>query len=96
MLAPEFAEQLKGKGNNLWASGLSLIIHPLNPKVPTVHVNFRMIARNDDFWFGGGADLTPYYPYEEDFIYFHNVWKKACAPYNVYQEMKEECDPLLC
>src|SRR5690606_3557384 len=88
----EFAKKLKGTGNEMWATGLSLIIHPLNPKVPTVHANFRMIEQGDKIWFGGGADLTPYYPYPEDFEYFHNVWKKACAPYNCYSWMKKECD----
>lgn len=89
---PEFAKSLQGEGDELWASGISLIIHPTNPKVPTVHANFRMINQGDKFWFGGGADLTPYYPYEEDFRYFHGVWKKACAPYHCYEEMKVTCD----
>ncbi|MDP7319903.1 MAG: oxygen-dependent coproporphyrinogen oxidase [Bacteriovoracaceae bacterium] len=89
---PEFASKLKGNGDELWATGISLIIHPYNPKVPTVHANFRMIHQGDKFWFGGGADLTPYYPYEEDFHYFHSVWKKACAPYGCYDEMKKTCD----
>ena len=89
---PEFAEKLQGKGNQLWASGISLIIHPVNPRVPTVHANFRMIQQGDKFWFGGGADLTPFYPYEEDFQYFHGQWKKACAPYHCYQNMKVQCD----
>lgn len=88
----EFAKKLEGSGDQLWASGISLIIHPLNPRVPTVHANFRMIEQGEKFWFGGGADLTPYYPHEEDFIYFHDVWKKACAPFNVYTDMKKTCD----
>jgi coproporphyrinogen III oxidase len=89
---PEFATKLKGSGDELWASGLSLIIHPTNPKIPTIHANFRMIQQGNKLWFGGGADLTPYYPFEEDFKHFHDVWKKACAPYGVYNEMKTVCD----
>lgn len=89
---PQFAKALKGTGDEMWAAGISLIIHPKNPRVPTVHANFRMIHQGEKFWFGGGADLTPYYPYEEDFSYFHGVWKKACEPYNSYHEMKKECD----
>ncbi|MCT4643074.1 MAG: oxygen-dependent coproporphyrinogen oxidase [Bacteriovoracaceae bacterium] len=89
---PDFASKLQGDSNELWASGISLIIHPKNPKIPTVHANFRMIHQGDKFWFGGGADLTPYYPFEEDFEYFHGVWKKACAPYKCYNKMKETCD----
>ena len=89
---PNFAKNLNGEGDQLWASGISLIIHPHNPKIPTVHANFRMIEQGGRYWFGGGADLTPFYPYEEDFHYFHSVWKKACAPYNCYQAMKVTCD----
>lgn len=89
---PQFAKHLKGSGDEMWAAGISLIIHPKNPRVPTVHANFRMIHQGDKFWFGGGADLTPYYPYEDDFTYFHGVWKKACAPYGCYEEMKKTCD----
>lgn len=87
---PQFAKHLQGTGDEMWAAGISLIIHPRNPRVPTVHANFRMIHQGDKFWFGGGADLTPYYPYEEDFKHFHGVWKKACGP--KYDEMKKTCD----
>lgn len=89
---PDFASKLQGSSDELWAAGISLIIHPTNPKIPTVHANFRMIEQGEKFWFGGGADLTPYYPNEEDFKHFHNTWKKACAPYNCYKEMKDTCD----
>jgi coproporphyrinogen III oxidase len=89
---PEFAKKLNGDADELWATGISLIIHPFSPKIPTVHANFRMIQKGDKVWFGGGADLTPFYPFEEDFEYFHGVWKKACAPYNCYAEMKKTCD----
>lgn len=89
---PQFAKALQGSGDEMWAAGISLILHPKNPRVPTVHANFRMIHQGNKFWFGGGADLTPYYPHEEDFSYFHGVWKKACAPYGSYEEMKKTCD----
>lgn len=87
---PQFAKNLQGTGDEMWAAGISLIIHPKNPRVPTVHANFRMIHQGEKFWFGGGADLTPYYPYEEDFSYFHNVWKEAAG--TSYEAMKKECD----
>lgn len=89
---PVFAGRLGGTGDEMWAAGISLIIHPRNPRVPTVHANFRMIQAGEKFWFGGGADLTPYYPHVDDFQYFHSVWKKALAPYGVYEDMKKECD----
>ena len=89
---PAFAGKLGGTGDQMWAAGISLIIHPKNPRVPTVHANFRMIQAGEKFWFGGGADLTPYYPHVEDFQYFHDVWKKALTPYGHYEAMKAECD----
>ena len=88
---PRFASALHGSGDELWATGLSLILHPRNPRIPTVHANFRMIHQGDRFWFGGGADLTPYYPHEEDFRHFHGVWKDACGE-DRYREMKRTCD----
>ncbi|OUR96979.1 coproporphyrinogen III oxidase [Halobacteriovorax marinus] len=91
-ISPEFAKKIGSDDATMWASGISLIIHPKNPKVPTTHANFRMIQAGDKFWFGGGADLTPYYPYEEDFEYFHNVWAKACEPYGNYDAFKVKCD----
>ncbi|PIP93609.1 MAG: oxygen-dependent coproporphyrinogen oxidase [Bdellovibrio sp. CG12_big_fil_rev_8_21_14_0_65_39_13] len=91
-ISPEFAQKMGSTSDQMWATGISLIIHPTNPKVPTVHANFRMIEMGDKIWFGGGADLTPYYPIEEDFHYFHQVWKEACAPYGVYPQMKKTCD----
>lgn len=75
---------------HMWASGISLILHPHNPRVPTVHANFRMIQVNDKFWFGGGADLTPYYPNVEDFSFFHDVWRKASG--DDYPKWKKTCD----
>ena len=91
-LKSDFAEQLGSERTNFWASGISLILHPSNPRVPTVHANFRMIHLGDKYWFGGGADLTPFYPHEEDFIHFHKHWAKVCQPFDTYGWMKQECD----
>lgn len=85
-----------------WAGGISLIIHPESPMIPTVHANFRYFElyededMNDirDCWFGGGADLTPYYLWDEDAIHFHQTFKKACDIHGgeLYPEFKKECD----
>ncbi len=91
-IKPDFAKQIGSTDDTMWATGISLIIHPRNPRVPTSHANFRMICAGEKFWFGGGADLTPFYPHLEDFEYFHNVWKKACAPYGYYEDWKKRCD----
>ncbi len=71
------------------------MLHPRNPFVPTVHANFRFLSKGDRSWFGGGADLTPYYPFREDVIQFHKNWKNVCekhAPLVDYRKMKAECD----
>ncbi len=81
------------------AMGVSLVFHPANPYVPTVHMNVRMLAaRGRDgqqvCWFGGGMDLTPYYGFEEDAVHFHATCKAALAPYGVdkYPRFKTWCD----
>lgn len=89
---PKFAQSLNGSGDEMWAAGISLILHPWNPRVPTVHANFRFIIQGDKSWFGGGADLTPFYPHHDDFHYFHQVWADACKPYGHYPEMRKTCD----
>lgn len=85
---------------DFFACGISLVLHPKNPMVPTVHANFRyfeMYNRDGkivDQWFGGGQDLTPYYLFEDDVRHFHQVSKKACDPFGdqLYSEYKEKCD----
>src|SRR5438874_8505703 len=94
-MTPEFAAQVPGAGLDFTATGISLVLHPRNPKVPTVHANFRYLIKGDKSWFGGGADLTPYYPYREDVIHFHKTWKAVCtrhpAPVD-YAKFKTWCD----
>jgi coproporphyrinogen III oxidase len=81
------------------AMGVSLVFHPRNPYVPTVHMNVRMIVAKPEgkepvAWFGGGMDLTPYYGFEEDAVHFHQVCKEAVAPYGpeLYPRFKKWCD----
>ena len=81
------------------AMGLSLVVHPRNPHVPTTHCNVRfLIARPDGgpevWWFGGGFDLTPYYPYNEDVLHWHRTARDACRPFgaDLYEEYKSWCD----
>ena len=62
-MSPEFAKQIPGDGADFTACGISLVLHPRNPFIPTVHMNFRFLTKGDKEWFGGGADLTPYYPF---------------------------------
>ena len=89
---PKFATQLKGESTKLEATGVSLIFHPINPHVPTIHMNFRYIRQGDKEWFGGGADLTPYIPDPDNFRFFHNFWKDKLNPYGseLYTEMKKK------
>lgn len=85
---------------DFFACGLSLVIHPKNPFVPTVHANWRYFEMYDkdgnivDRWFGGGQDLTPYYLFEEDAEHFHQVCKAACDKHNpaFYPDFKKKCD----
>jgi coproporphyrinogen III oxidase len=81
------------------AMGLSLVFHPRNPYVPTVHMNVRMIVAKPAgqapvAWFGGGMDLTPYYGFEEDAVHFHQVCKEAVNPYgeDLHPKFKKWCD----
>lgn len=91
----EFAKQIPGDGRAFTACGISLVLHPKNPFVPTVHANFRYLTRGNRSWFGGGVDLTPYYPFREDVIAFHKVWQKACTTHSGvadYDKLKSWCD----
>lgn len=103
-LSLQAAQQLKVQGESFFACGLSLVIHPINPFVPTVHANWRYFEVYDeigsvtDAWFGGGTDLTPYYLFEEDAIHFHSVQKKSCDVFDqsLYPVLKEQCDNYFC
>jgi coproporphyrinogen III oxidase len=83
-----------GSGSSFFATGVSLVLHPRNPHVPTVHANFRYLEKGDAAWFGGGADLTPYYPVREDVVHFHQMLKDACDRHNAdyYPRFKKWCD----
>jgi coproporphyrinogen III oxidase len=83
-----------GEGTSFFATGVSLVLHPVNPFVPTVHANFRYLERGSSGWFGGGCDLTPYYPYVEDAVHFHSTLKQACDRFDpsFYPKFKKECD----
>ncbi len=92
---PEFAKQIPGDGTKFTAVGVSLVIHPRSPLVPTVHANFRYLTHGSKAWFGGGADLTPYYPFKEDVVHFHKVWSRVCGRHSAvadYAKMKHDCD----
>ena len=86
-------------GRSFQALGVSLVIHPKNPYVPTSHANVRFFIAEKEgeepvWWFGGGYDLTPYYGFEEDCVHWHKTAKKACSPFgdDVYTRYKKWCD----
>lgn len=86
-------------GRAYQAMGVSLVIHPHNPYVPTSHANFRLFVAEKDnedpvWWFGGGFDLTPYYGFEEDCVHWHSIAKQSCEPFGAdyYQKFKTWCD----
>ncbi len=104
-LSPEAAAKMGGghdlEGDDLefFATGLSLVFHPHNPMAPTVHANYRYFERGEgtvegSWWFGGGADLTPSYLFEEDAVHFHRVHQEACDRHEVadYGAFKQWCD----
>ena len=92
----EFRQKIPGAEDNngeFWASGISLVAHMQNPLVPAVHMNTRMIVTSKQ-WFGGGADLTPMFPEEEDINDFHSGFKECCDRHDpaYYPKFKEWCD----
>ena len=94
--APEFASKIPGAEDNdgsFWAAGISLVAHMASPLVPAVHMNTRMIVTSKG-WFGGGADLTPMIPNDEDTKDFHNTLKSCCDKHDesYYPKFKEWCD----
>ena len=99
-LPESMQEYFRVKDANFFACGLSLVLHPLNPMVPTVHANWRYFEMYNaegvliDQWFGGGKDLTPYYLFEEDARHFHQICKAASDVHDssFYPQYKERCD----
>ncbi len=93
-------KQFNADEGTFFACGLSLVLHPINPMIPTVHANWRYFEMYDTTgemvtqWFGGGQDLTPYYLFEEDAIHFHTVCKNVCDSYSpdFYSTFKKNCD----
>ncbi len=99
--------QLKIEGDKWWACGISIVLHPINPFVPTIHCNYRMFDVSKEtevawpagmeghtIWYGGGTDLTPYYFFEEDAKHFHHTYKNVCDEFDAsfYPTMKKNCD----
>jgi coproporphyrinogen III oxidase len=99
-LPPSASAQRPAIAGRAWtALGVSLVVHPRNPYVPTTHMNVRYFeaSANDAptvWWFGGGFDLTPFYPFDEDVLHWHAVARDACAPFgdDVYARYKRGCD----
>lgn len=100
ILPDSMLQYLNVSHNRFFACGISLVIHPNNPFVPTVHANYRYFELYNeqdevvDSWCAGGADLTPYYLFEEDAIHFHAVQKKVCDTFDstYYPKYKKACD----
>lgn len=84
----------EASGHGFYATGTSLVFHPRNPYIPTVHLNYRYFEAGPVWWFGGGIDLTPYYPFVEDVTHFHHTLKRACDTHHAeyYPTFKRWCD----
>ena len=98
---PKSASALRPEleGRKYTAHGVSLVMHPENPYIPTVHANVRFFVAEESgkepiWWFGGGFDLTPFYGFDEDAVHWHTTAKKACLPFGekVYSKYKKWCD----
>jgi coproporphyrinogen III oxidase len=93
----EAPDSMKSSADQLrfFATGVSLVLHPRSPKIPTIHANWRYFENsNGESWFGGGSDLTPYYLDEEDAFHFHDTLKLACDKHDAtyYPRFKQWCD----
>lgn len=94
-LPPSILKQRpEAAGHGFYATGTSMVLHPRNPYVPTVHLNYRYFEAGPVWWFGGGADLTPYYPFAEDAKHFHQTYKEICDRHHreYYPVFKQWCD----
>src|SRR5690349_6996148 len=94
-LPADFASQIPGEGTAFRATGVSLVLHPRSPMVPTTHANVRCLEKGERTWFGGGADLTPYYLWPEDAAHFHGALRDACERHpgvGDYPRFKRWCD----
>jgi coproporphyrinogen III oxidase len=92
---PRLSERLAIESEEFYATGISIIVHPRNPHAPTFHANLRYFETDaGGAWFGGGADLTPYYFYESDAAHFHHVLKEVCDTHEVadHEAWKRACD----
>ncbi|NQZ07213.1 MAG: oxygen-dependent coproporphyrinogen oxidase [Algicola sp.] len=99
MPASATAHRPELEGRSFHACGVSLVIHPNNPNIPTSHANVRFFIAEKEghdpiWWFGGGFDLTPFYPHKEDVVHWHQVSKDLCDPFGeaVYPKYKKWCD----
>lgn len=88
------SQRPEAQGHGFYATGTSMVLHPRNPYIPTVHLNYRYFEAGPVWWFGGGADLTPYYPFAEDAAHFHRTFKAACDAHHAeyYPVFKRWCD----
>ncbi len=94
-LPEAFAKEIPGSGTAFSATGVSVVLHALSPHVPAAHMNFRYLEHGDKRWFGGGADLTPFYFHAEDKEHFHATWKKVCGEFPDvadYAAWRDACD----
>jgi coproporphyrinogen III oxidase len=94
-LPPSILKQRpEAAGHGFYATGTSMVLHPRSPFIPTVHLNYRYFEAGPVWWFGGGADLTPYYAFHEDAAQFHTTFKQACDRYHTeyYNVFKRWCD----
>ncbi|MBI4548806.1 MAG: oxygen-dependent coproporphyrinogen oxidase [Ignavibacteriae bacterium] len=94
-LTETLASRLDVQPQRIYATGISLVLHPTSPMIPTVHMNLRYLEfEHGDAWFGGGIDLTPYYLFEEDANHFHRTLKSACDKHDptFYPRFKQWCD----